>query len=153
MPSQQVKFHDTNLLKRDAGDPGRGHPGRRRRNKGTEGVGGNHEGVSECTEVGSIKHLFSAYVAWVDCTRDLVKIHLLCFNTVMEGTIFEVDMPLVLVPLAQSTVPWLSLYIWVGPAASGRFMSSQRCQRERISLTTSSVAQISASQVEQLVCS
>ena len=92
MTSQRVRFCETNLVKRDARDPGRKHPGRRRRTKGMEGVGGHNEGVSECTDVGSIKHFFGEDVARVDGTRDVVDIHLLCLNNVTDGTIFEVDM-------------------------------------------------------------
>ena len=57
-----------------------------------EGVGGHHEGVSECIEVGSITYFFGEDVARVDGIRDVVEIHLLCLNTVSDGTIFEVDM-------------------------------------------------------------
>ena len=42
--------------------------------------------------MGSITHFFGEDVDWVDFTRDVVEIHLLCLNTVTEGTIFEVDM-------------------------------------------------------------
>ena len=92
MTSQRVGFRETNLVKRDSGDPGRGHPVLRIRNKGTEGVGGHDEGVSECTEVVSITLFFGKDVNRVDGTRDVVDIHLLCLNTVMDGKIFEVDM-------------------------------------------------------------
>ena len=69
MTSQQVKLRETNLLKRDTGDPGSRNPGQQRHNKGTEGVGGHHEGVAERAEVGSITHFFSKDVAWVDGTQ------------------------------------------------------------------------------------
>ena len=75
MTSQLVRFRETNLVKRHYGYPGRGHPVQRRRNEGTEGVGGHHEGVLECTEVRSITHFFGEDVARVDSTRDVVEIH------------------------------------------------------------------------------
>ena len=40
----------------------------------------------------SITHFFGEDVACFDGTQDVVEIHLLCFNTVTDGTIFEVDM-------------------------------------------------------------
>ena len=61
--------------------------------------------------MGSITHLFGEDVAWVDGTRDVVEIHLLCLNAVTDSTIFEVDMAHSLGSdsLDQSTVPWFSL--------------------------------------------
>ena len=92
MTSHQVRFRETNLVKRYAGDPGRRYLGQRRHKEGTEGVGGHHEGVSGCTDVGFLTHFFGEDVARVDSTRDVVEIHLLCLDNVADGTIFEVDM-------------------------------------------------------------
>ena len=105
--------------------------------------------------MGSITHFFGEDVARVDGNRGMVEIHLLCLNTVTNGTIFEVNMSHALCSGAFGPVnsPLVVIVDTVGLAASGRFMLSQRWQRERISLTASSVARISASQVERLVCS
>ena len=92
MTSQRVKFRETNLVNRDAGDPGRGHSGQRICNKGTEGIVGHHEGVLGCTEVSSITHFFGEDVTRVDGTQDVVDIHLLCLNSVTNVKIFEVNM-------------------------------------------------------------
>ena len=42
--------------------------------------------------MGAITHFFGEDSAWVDGTRDVVDIHLLCLNNVTDITIFEVDM-------------------------------------------------------------
>ena len=75
----------------DFGDLGGRHPKRRGRNKGAEGFGGHHEGVAEYAEVCPITHLFGEDVTWVDGTRNVVEVPLLCLDAVADGAVLEAD--------------------------------------------------------------
>ena len=76
-------------------------------------------------KVGSITHFFGKDVTCVDGTQDVVEMHLLYFNTVTDGTLFEVDVAHALDAVAGAPVPVPTL-LYVG-VESGLTDRVKRC--------------------------
>ena len=68
-------------------NPGGGHPDRRRQDKRAEGGERYHEGVAEDAEVLSVVYFVIEDVAGVDDTWDVVEVHLLGLNAVMDSIV------------------------------------------------------------------